>query len=100
MSIEFGVKSINEIGIMTRIKKIFLVWVMKRSDSFCPLQIHQWDRRMVENGAVRTYEGHNNTHTTLQLGVDPTETLLVSGTIKRLASIILLGILMNHIASG
>nr|XP_024379128.1 uncharacterized protein LOC112283946 isoform X1 [Physcomitrium patens]PNR53252.1 hypothetical protein PHYPA_009628 [Physcomitrium patens] len=41
--------------------------------------IHQWDRRMVENGAVRTYEGHNNTHTTLQLGVDPTETLLVSG---------------------
>lgn len=34
---------------------------------------------MVENGAVRTYEGHNNTHTTLQLGVDPTETLLVSG---------------------
>ena len=34
---------------------------------------------MVENGAVRTYEGHNNTHTMLQLGVDPTETLLVSG---------------------
>lgn len=34
---------------------------------------------MVENGAVRTYEGHNNSHTMLQLGVDPTETLLVSG---------------------
>ncbi|KAG0615975.1 hypothetical protein M758_5G080700 [Ceratodon purpureus] len=41
--------------------------------------IQQWDRRMVENGAVRTYEGHNNSHTMLQLGVDPTETLLVSG---------------------
>jgi hypothetical protein len=38
---------------------------------------------MVENGAVRTYEGHNNTHTMLQLGVDPTETLLVSGNSER-----------------
>lgn len=41
--------------------------------------IQQWDRRMVENGPVRTYEGHYNTHTMLQLGVDPTETFLVSG---------------------
>lgn len=42
-------------------------------------QIQQWDRRMVEKGAVRTYEGHYNTHTTLQLGIDPTETFLISG---------------------
>ncbi|KAH8973391.1 hypothetical protein BDL97_01G045000 [Sphagnum fallax] len=41
--------------------------------------IQQWDRRMVENGAVRTYEGHSNTHTSLQMGVDPSETFLVSG---------------------
>jgi hypothetical protein len=34
---------------------------------------------MVENGAVRTYEGHSNTHTSLQMGVDPSETFLVSG---------------------
>lgn len=49
---------------------------------------------MVENGAVRTYEGHNNTHTTLQLGVDPTETFLVSGNRVKLVSLCLPGALM------
>jgi WD40 repeat protein len=41
--------------------------------------IQQWDRRFVEKGAVRTYEGHCNSHTMLQLGVDPTERLFASG---------------------
>ena len=44
---------------------------------------------MVENGAVRTYEGHNNMHTMLQLGVDPTETLLISGNREKPVSTIL-----------
>eukprot|EP01018_Ginkgo_biloba_P030729 Gb_10977 [translate_table: standard] len=38
-----------------------------------------WDRRLVQRGAVQSYEGHVNSHTTLQFGVDPTETLLASG---------------------
>ncbi|CAM6082750.1 unnamed protein product [Calypogeia fissa] len=41
--------------------------------------IQQWDRRIVERGSVRSYEGHVNSHTVLQLGLDPTERLLVSG---------------------
>lgn len=54
---------------------------------------------MVENGAVRTYEGHNNTHTTLQLGVDPTETFLVSGIRVKLVSLRFSGALIHRFNS-
>ncbi|KAJ7560592.1 hypothetical protein O6H91_04G136400 [Diphasiastrum complanatum] len=38
-----------------------------------------WDRRMSHKGVVRNYEGLFNSHTNLGLGVDPSETLLLSG---------------------
>lgn len=38
-----------------------------------------WDRRLVQRGPVQSYEGQVNSHTTLQIAVDPTETLLASG---------------------
>lgn len=38
-----------------------------------------WDRRLVQRGAVQSYEGQVNSHTTMQIAVDPTETLLASG---------------------
>lgn len=42
-------------------------------------QIQHWDRRIVERGPIRSYTGQVNSHTVLQLGLDPTERLLISG---------------------
>ncbi|KAH9330258.1 hypothetical protein KI387_002366, partial [Taxus chinensis] len=41
--------------------------------------IKLWDRRLVGKGAVQSYEDNINSHTMIQIGVDPTETLLASG---------------------
>ncbi|KAL6206226.1 hypothetical protein ACLB2K_023475 [Fragaria x ananassa] len=38
-----------------------------------------YDHRIIQRGAVQTYEGHVNSHTRLQLGVDPSERFFVSG---------------------
>lgn len=43
------------------------------------LQIKLYDHRLVSRGPVQSYEGHVNTHTRLQLGVDPYERFVVSG---------------------
>ncbi|BBM98798.1 DDB1- and CUL4-associated factor 4 [Marchantia polymorpha subsp. ruderalis] len=42
-------------------------------------QIWQWDRRISGRGPVQTYEGHVNTHSLLQVRLDPSERLLASG---------------------
>lgn len=47
--------------------------------SFLPIQINLFDRRLLNKGAVQTYAGHVNSYTHLQLGVNPSETLVVSG---------------------
>lgn len=41
--------------------------------------IELFDCRLLQRGAVQSYEGHVNSHNHLQLGVDPSETLLMSG---------------------
>eukprot|EP00250_Pteridium_aquilinum_P004969 c1513_g1_i1 orf=124-1698(-) len=41
--------------------------------------INLWDRRLVEKGPVLTYEGNQNSHSLLHLGVDASESLLASG---------------------
>ncbi|XP_020093132.1 uncharacterized protein LOC109713452 isoform X2 [Ananas comosus] len=41
--------------------------------------IKLFDRRLLQRGAVQSYEGHVNSHTHLQLAVNPSETLLLSG---------------------
>lgn len=41
--------------------------------------INLFDRRLLNKGAVQTYAGHVNSYTHLQLGVNPSETLVVSG---------------------
>eukprot|EP00249_Psilotum_nudum_P016171 c25694_g1_i1 orf=406-1983(-) len=41
--------------------------------------IHLWDRRLTGKEPLQSYEGNSNTHSMLQIGVDPTETLLTSG---------------------
>ena len=43
------------------------------------IQINLWDRRLCEKGSVLTYEGNYNTHSMLSLGVDASESLLMSG---------------------
>ncbi|CAH8320194.1 unnamed protein product [Eruca vesicaria subsp. sativa] len=42
--------------------------------------IKLYDQRMVKGGvAVQTYEGHVNSHTRIEFGIDPSETFLMSG---------------------
>ncbi|KAM5587017.1 hypothetical protein ABKV19_005790 [Rosa sericea] len=38
-----------------------------------------YDHRIIQRGAVQTYEAHVNSHTRLQLGVDPSERFFISG---------------------
>ncbi|WCJ33277.1 Transducin/WD40 repeat-like superfamily protein [Euphorbia peplus] len=38
-----------------------------------------YDHRMVKRGAVQSYEGHVNSHTRLQIGVDQSERFLMAG---------------------
>uniref|UniRef100_A0A7N0U7Z8 Transducin/WD40 repeat-like superfamily protein n=1 Tax=Kalanchoe fedtschenkoi TaxID=63787 RepID=A0A7N0U7Z8_KALFE len=41
--------------------------------------INLYDRRMNKKGEVQSYAGHVNSHTRIQLAVDPSETFLMSG---------------------
>ncbi|XP_014498760.1 uncharacterized protein LOC106759894 isoform X1 [Vigna radiata var. radiata] len=41
--------------------------------------IRLYDHRLLQRGAVQSYEGHVNSHTRIQLGVDPTERFVTSG---------------------
>ncbi|KAJ3694061.1 hypothetical protein LUZ60_009541 [Juncus effusus] len=41
--------------------------------------IKLFDMRALKNGGVQSYEGHVNSHTRLQLAVNPSETLFLSG---------------------
>lgn len=41
--------------------------------------IKLFDRRFLQRGAIQSYEGHVNSHSHLQLGVNPSETLVLSG---------------------
>ncbi|KOM27885.1 hypothetical protein LR48_Vigan468s004700, partial [Vigna angularis] len=43
------------------------------------LKIRLYDHRLLQRGAVQSYEGHVNSHTRIQLGVDPTERFVTSG---------------------
>ncbi|KAJ1407607.1 WD40/YVTN repeat-like-containing domain superfamily, partial [Sesbania bispinosa] len=38
-----------------------------------------YDRRLLQRGSVQSYEGHVNSHTHIQLGVDPSERFVMSG---------------------
>ncbi|KAL8160241.1 hypothetical protein V2J09_001778 [Rumex salicifolius] len=38
-----------------------------------------YDHRMIQQGPVQSYEGHVNTHSRIQLGVDPQERFVISG---------------------
>ncbi|XP_043690194.1 DDB1- and CUL4-associated factor 4 [Telopea speciosissima] len=41
--------------------------------------IKLYDHRMIQRGAVQLYEGHVNSHSRIQLGVDPSESFVISG---------------------
>ncbi|PIA37643.1 hypothetical protein AQUCO_03000296v1 [Aquilegia coerulea] len=41
--------------------------------------IKLYDHRLIQRGAIQSYEGHVNSHTRIQLGVDPSERLVMSG---------------------
>ncbi|XP_010260798.1 PREDICTED: uncharacterized protein LOC104599783 [Nelumbo nucifera] len=41
--------------------------------------IYLYDHRLLKRGAIQSYEGHVNSHTRIQLGVDPSERLVLSG---------------------
>nr|XP_023898103.1 uncharacterized protein LOC112009976 [Quercus suber] len=38
-----------------------------------------YDHRLIQRGAVQSYEGHVNSHTHIKLGVDPSEKFVMSG---------------------
>ncbi|XP_048317838.2 uncharacterized protein LOC107411560 isoform X2 [Ziziphus jujuba] len=38
-----------------------------------------YDLRLVQRGSIQSYEGHVNSHTRIQIGVDPSEKFLMSG---------------------
>ncbi|RDY13578.1 DDB1- and CUL4-associated factor 4, partial [Mucuna pruriens] len=38
-----------------------------------------YDQRLLQRGAVQSYEGHVNSHTRIQIGVDPAERFVMSG---------------------
>ncbi|KAK4259862.1 hypothetical protein QN277_006151 [Acacia crassicarpa] len=41
--------------------------------------VRLYDHRLLQRGAVQSYEGHVNSHTRIQLGVDPQEKFVMSG---------------------
>ncbi|KAL3523194.1 hypothetical protein ACH5RR_016028 [Cinchona calisaya] len=41
--------------------------------------IKLYDQRLMQKGAIQSYEGNVNSHTRIQLGVDPSERFVVSG---------------------
>ncbi|XP_057972163.1 uncharacterized protein LOC131160472 [Malania oleifera] len=41
--------------------------------------IKLYDHRLMKKGALQSYEGHVNSHTRMQLGVDPSERFVMSG---------------------
>ncbi|KAG6788087.1 hypothetical protein POTOM_004140 [Populus tomentosa] len=45
----------------------------------CLAMIKLYDQRMTKRGAVQSYEGHVNSHTRLQLGVDQSERFVMAG---------------------
>ena len=63
-----------------------LDWIISATMSlFCitvvfrPLQVKLYDHRLSQRGAVQSYVGHVNSHTRIQLGVDPMERFVMSG---------------------
>ena len=46
---------------------------------YFPFQIRLYDHRLLQRGAVQCYEGHVNSHTRIQIGVDPAERFVMSG---------------------
>ncbi|KAA8537168.1 hypothetical protein F0562_029605 [Nyssa sinensis] len=44
--------------------------------------IKLYDHRLIQRGAVQSYEGHVNSHTRVQLGVDPLEKFFMSGAYR------------------
>ncbi|XP_040868920.1 DDB1- and CUL4-associated factor 4-like protein 2 [Glycine max] len=38
-----------------------------------------YDLRLLQRGVVQCYEGHVNSHTRIQIGVDPSERFVMSG---------------------
>lgn len=43
------------------------------------MQIRLYDHRLMQRGPVQFYEGNVNSHTRIQLGVDPYERFFMSG---------------------
>uniref|UniRef100_A0A7C9A9Q7 Uncharacterized protein n=1 Tax=Opuntia streptacantha TaxID=393608 RepID=A0A7C9A9Q7_OPUST len=41
--------------------------------------IKLYDHRLTKRGAIQSYEGHVNSHTRVQLGIDPFERFVMSG---------------------
>lgn len=58
------------------------------------MQVKLYDLRLVQRGSIQSYEGHVNSHTRIQIGVDPFEKFLMSGTfavpVKSLSCILLI----------
>ena len=77
----------NEREFASYINYLLFYHVMKEnllltSITFCfmtLLQVRLYDHRLLQRGAVQCYEGHFNSHTHIQLGVDPSERFVMSG---------------------
>ncbi|KAL9255965.1 hypothetical protein AKJ16_DCAP21266 [Drosera capensis] len=68
-------EGVTMVGLETRnTSKVF----RSKSDVFA-LQLLQKDNRQIQHGAVKSYEGHVNSHTRIQRAVDPYERFVASG---------------------
>ncbi|XP_031093468.1 uncharacterized protein LOC115998127 isoform X2 [Ipomoea triloba] len=68
----FMPSSISCIASLTLYDQYFLASSMDGS-------INLYDNRLTQRGAVQSYEGNVNSHTRIQLGVDPSESIVMSG---------------------
>lgn len=60
---------------------IICSWHRKQSLTYptLPCQIKLYDHRLMQRGPVQSYEGNVNTHTSIKLGIDPSEKVVMSG---------------------
>lgn len=63
--------------------KFFCISITCPSNSkfswFLAIQIKLYDHRLTQRGPVQSYEGNVNSHTRIEIGIDPSEKVVMSG---------------------
>ncbi|GFS44776.1 transducin/WD40 repeat-like superfamily protein [Actinidia rufa] len=59
------------------------------------IKIRLYDQRLMQRGPIQMYEGNVNSHTRIQLGVDPCERIFMSGVLHANECFLLLPVIRN-----